>query len=114
MPSVQEVVLRQILVRDGTVKVCADTADDAARAALEHAKKGRVVTWRDPEVLSSRVTYLTLIEHSVESSTLLDDSEPVTEHPDHPVADWQYEVANGDTRLGYQDWVAAKIEAKEG
>lgn len=27
------------------------------------------------------------------------------EDPDHPVADWQYEVANDDTRLGYWDWV---------
>jgi len=27
------------------------------------------------------------------------------EHPDYPVSDWQYEVANGDTRLGYWDWV---------
>ena len=25
-----------------------------------------------------------------------------------PVADWQYEVANGDTRLGYWDWVYAQ------
>lgn len=33
-------------------------------------------------------------------------------HPDHPVEDWQYEVANGDTRLGYWDWVAAQLEAK--
>lgn len=28
----------------------------------------------------------------------------------HPVADWQYEVANGDTRLGYADWVAHQQE----
>lgn len=25
-----------------------------------------------------------------------------------PVEDWQYEVANGDTRRGYEDWLAAK------
>ena len=23
----------------------------------------------------------------------------------YPVSDWQYEVANGDTILGYQGWV---------
>lgn len=28
------------------------------------------------------------------------------DHPVHLVADWQYEVANGDTRLGYADWCA--------
>ena len=30
-------------------------------------------------------------------------------HPDFPRADWQYEVANGDTRLGYWEWVASKL-----
>ncbi len=27
-----------------------------------------------------------------------------TENPDFPVTDWQYDVASGNTRLGYQDW----------
>lgn len=27
------------------------------------------------------------------------------EYPNHPVSDWSYEVANGDTRLGYIAWV---------
>lgn len=27
------------------------------------------------------------------------------EHPEAPVASWQEHVANGDTRLGYWDWV---------
>ena len=31
------------------------------------------------------------------------------EHPGHPVADWQYEIANGDTRSGYWDWVANRL-----
>lgn len=25
-----------------------------------------------------------------------------------PVEDWQYEVANGDTRLGYDAWLEAR------
>ena len=29
---------------------------------------------------------------------------------DLPVEDWQYEVANGDTRLGYHDWLTRKRE----
>jgi len=29
------------------------------------------------------------------------------EHPDYPVEDWQYMVANGDTRQGYWEWVEA-------
>jgi len=32
------------------------------------------------------------------------------DHPDHPVEDWRYEVANNDTRLGYLDWVNNRIE----
>ena len=35
--------------------------------------------------------------------------DPWADHPDHPVADWQAEVANGDTRLGYWDWVSARF-----
>lgn len=26
------------------------------------------------------------------------------------ISDWQYEVANGDTRLGYTAWLIAKLE----
>ena len=29
-------------------------------------------------------------------------------HARFPKTDWQYEVANGDTSLGYADWLAAK------
>jgi len=29
-----------------------------------------------------------------------------TEDAVHPHEDWQYEVANGDTLLGYHEWVA--------
>lgn len=29
----------------------------------------------------------------------------------YPTADWQYEVANGDTRLGYAEWVEHKVES---
>lgn len=31
-------------------------------------------------------------------------------HPDYPMADWYYEVANGDTRLGYWEWVVCRLE----
>lgn len=33
------------------------------------------------------------------------------EHPDHPLEDWRYEVANDDTRAGYWDWVLGQIRA---
>ncbi len=30
-------------------------------------------------------------------------------HPQFPLADWKYEVACGDTRTGYWDWIAAQL-----
>jgi hypothetical protein len=33
--------------------------------------------------------------------------------PDFPSEDWKYEVANGDTRLGYHQWVEHQREAKK-
>lgn len=32
------------------------------------------------------------------------------EHPGYPVEDWQFEARNGDTYLGYTEWVDAKLE----
>lgn len=31
-------------------------------------------------------------------------------HPDNPVDDWKYEIANDGTRLGYWDWVLDRIK----
>jgi hypothetical protein len=33
------------------------------------------------------------------------------EHPDYPRSDWEYEVANRDTRLGYWDWAYHQVES---
>lgn len=35
------------------------------------------------------------------------------EHADYPVEDWQHEVADGNTRLGYWDWVLVKFDQEE-
>lgn len=29
---------------------------------------------------------------------------------DYPISDWKYEVSNGDTMLGYADWLGARRE----
>lgn len=31
-----------------------------------------------------------------------------------PPSDWRYEVENGDTRLGYKDWLEVKREQAKG
>jgi hypothetical protein len=33
--------------------------------------------------------------------------------PDWPVEDWQLEVANGDTRRSYWEWVETQRQAEE-
>jgi hypothetical protein len=38
---------------------------------------------------------------------------PWGEHPNWPRADWQREVANGDTQRGYWDYVAARLEEEQ-
>lgn len=35
------------------------------------------------------------------------------EHPDYPKKDWKYEVANDDTLIGYDEWVASKTGEAE-
>ena len=36
------------------------------------------------------------------------------EHPDYPSAQWRDEVAGEETRQGYWDWVAARLEEEIG
>ncbi len=31
------------------------------------------------------------------------------QHPGYPVEDWKLEVENDDTRLGYWEWVEARL-----
>lgn len=38
------------------------------------------------------------------------DGIDLEEHPDYPIEDWKYEVANNDTKLGYKEWLEHKIE----
>lgn len=37
--------------------------------------------------------------------------EPGYDDQDYPVSDWQFEVANGDTRLGYVEWLNGMLQA---
>jgi len=34
------------------------------------------------------------------------------EHPQHPREDWGHEAANDDTRLGYWEWVANRMDGE--
>ncbi len=35
------------------------------------------------------------------------------EHPDYPLQDWRYDVADDNTRLGYWQWVVDRIRCNE-
>jgi hypothetical protein len=37
----------------------------------------------------------------------------MTNEEKFPMEDWQYDVANGDTKLGYADWVLHNVEAEQ-
>ena len=34
------------------------------------------------------------------------------EHPDHIREDWRHDVAQGDTNLGYWEWVVYQVESR--
>lgn len=40
------------------------------------------------------------------------EPDPWDDDPDFPVADWRYQVANNDTRLGYLDWCRSDQPAR--
>ena len=56
--------------------------------------------------MSDRCLGVTVYEHHPGGSVWDED-------PDYPVDDWQHEVANDDTRLGYWPWVEDQKEAEE-
>jgi hypothetical protein len=43
-----------------------------------------------------------------------DDTKNIASPNTYPLEDWQYDVANGDTRLGYVEWVEHKTESAGG
>ena len=63
--------------------------------------------------------------HEVDAVIVDDDDQPSAsdlmethgggwgEHPRHRVQDWRTEAANDETRSGYWDWVAARLEAEQ-
>jgi hypothetical protein len=68
------------------------------------------------------VSHLRVCTHCQERLAVpLIDFDDLTVHPDpweevpgYPVKDWQYEIANGDTRLGYREWRLHQKAASKG
>lgn len=43
-----------------------------------------------------------------EQDSRLECSDYWNDNDDFPIENWQYEVANADTRLGYHDWIESQ------
>lgn len=75
--------------------------------------EGCKTVWLDRrEVVANDIKNSTV---SLDDGTVLPkptDSDPWKEHDNYPVKDWQHEVSENNTRLGYQDWVKHQREAK--
>jgi hypothetical protein len=48
-----------------------------------------------------------------ENGNILPERDLWGNDPRHPRADWKYEVVNGDTNLGYWDWVENQLLMEE-
>lgn len=64
---------------------------------------------RSQKAWNSAVTIMEMITFT-NAEDALSNLDPDEEDPESrfPVEDWQYEVANGDTRLGYDAWLDAR------
>ncbi|MDD1710961.1 MAG: hypothetical protein LUQ37_08665 [Methanoregulaceae archaeon] len=50
--------------------------------------------------LTATITWTRVVD------TVLDENTPTEkEKEDYPIEDWRYEVMNGDTKVGYEQWV---------
>jgi hypothetical protein len=100
---------------------CNGATEEELRALLERiassaAAAGGFTGTTPAEVLQwqASVTQLS-VEADAPSvpASLADEFGYWEEHPRVSVSDWQFEVANGDTRCGYWDFVGRQLEALE-
>ena len=60
--------------------------------------------------ISNRRTFLNKKNKEIVMENVPSLYGPWGEHPDYPADDWKFDVVNGDTRLGYWDWVAFRAD----
>ena len=65
------------------------------------------------EVMQALLTRgISLMNHwEKDAIGFVDEYEVEEEDPDYPPSEWQLDVRDNNTQLGYQDWVAHKLEA---
>lgn len=81
------------------------------RAGKRQGQRASVRVDGDVLVVRSRVIAIDRVIAALRAAGKLEEhgGDPWAEHSDVPVSDWQAEVANGDTRLGYLDFVRARL-----
>jgi len=102
------------------------TVGDAGIAAAEYETGCRKRVWllrqvadtlEPDEPMRAIVEQIVEYQHAAAAGFRLQFEEAKLEsvgpadHAAFPVEDWQYEVANGDTTRGYEDWLEAKRDA---
>lgn len=90
------------IVRDGVILLeCVEGVDDTL------ASEGGLVVHTEDGAFSLRLA----LGPDPLSANLADNFGGAWgEHPQYPAADWRQEVESHDTRLGYWDWAASKLD----
>jgi hypothetical protein len=73
------------------------------------AKNSKTAMQKAEDEADDRVFPTGLPRYEAQGYTRLD--KPEEESKKYPKSDWQYEVKNGDTVLGYKEWVEHRIES---
>lgn len=53
------------------------------------------------------------MEHNITNGSTTDRTWPENAQERNDFSDWQYEVTNGDTVLGFRDWIMHRDEAED-
>ena len=87
----------------GQILSIEENVNDGRMSVASIVPEDKAVQYREPVWRRRSSEVEKVITDTVETSDVDD--------PDYPVRDWQYQVANGDTRLGYAEWVRNEREA---
>jgi hypothetical protein len=77
---------------------------------LELIESGEILT-SDIRILEGLQNLLDAVADIAHDEYGIDCLISLPEEEEYPYEDWQYDVANGDTKLGYAEWVEHNVES---
>lgn len=95
-----------VVVNQGVAGLFSPSHVDLRLVDIDNIKAGDGVV-----TLPMGIGFEKLVSDACIQEYVVFDLEPWQDHPDFPASDWQHEVAAGDTRRSYVEWVKAQIEA---